>query len=202
MVEFDQAGTGDSRWVHSRPGRRVVSTVGQPRRCSDGVGVHDHRGWSDRRTILGVPVTSSFGWPPAAGRQRVISWVASLRVVKSHLGSPDVVCHCGWGTGDQGLFAPPSSCPHGSRGHTCRTPPWACSVSSQSDSTRKRVWWVLAELAAPRAWGSRHPTPVNLTALLDTLCRCGAPAAYTVMEPSGRAGGPVKECTSQPLDRP
>ena len=28
MVEVDQAGTGDPRWVHSRPVRRVVGTVG------------------------------------------------------------------------------------------------------------------------------------------------------------------------------
>ena len=26
--EFDQAGTRDSRWVHSRPVQRVVATVG------------------------------------------------------------------------------------------------------------------------------------------------------------------------------
>ena len=55
-----------------------------------------------------------FRGPPAAGRQRVFSWVARSRVVKSHLGSPDVVCHCG-GTGDRGLFAPQSSCPGSSR---------------------------------------------------------------------------------------
>ena len=28
MVEIEQAGTGDTRWVHSRPVRRVVGTVG------------------------------------------------------------------------------------------------------------------------------------------------------------------------------
>ena len=28
IVEFDLAGTGDCRWVHSRPARRVVATVG------------------------------------------------------------------------------------------------------------------------------------------------------------------------------
>ena len=28
IVKFDQAGTGDSRWVHSRPVQRVVGTVG------------------------------------------------------------------------------------------------------------------------------------------------------------------------------
>ena len=52
-------------------------------------------------------------------------------------------------TRDWGLFAPQSSCPEPSRrqGHTCRAPPWACSVSSQSDATRKEVWPVLAELA-------------------------------------------------------
>ena len=36
-----------------------------------------------------------------------------------------------------------------------RTPPWACSVSSQSGATRKRVWLELAELAVPSwAWGA------------------------------------------------
>ena len=28
LVEVDQAGAGDSRWVHSRPVQRVVGTVG------------------------------------------------------------------------------------------------------------------------------------------------------------------------------
>ena len=28
LVEVDQAGAGDTRWVHSRPVRRVVGTVG------------------------------------------------------------------------------------------------------------------------------------------------------------------------------
>ena len=101
------------------------------------------------------------GWP-TAGRQRVFSWVASLRVVKSHLGSPDVVCHCG-GSGDRGSLSrlsPPVPGRHGGRGHTCRSPSWACSVSnaaftirrvpgwhvrcvpraSHSDATRRRVW--------------------------------------------------------------
>ena len=55
MVEFDQAGAGDSRWVHSRPVRCVVGTVGQPRRRSIGVGVQDDWGWSDPGTLLGVP---------------------------------------------------------------------------------------------------------------------------------------------------
>ena len=75
---------------------------------------HDDWDWSDPRTLLGVPSPPSFGKPPTAGCQRVFSWVASLCVVKSHLGSPDVVCHCG-GTGDRGLFAPQSSCPGSSR---------------------------------------------------------------------------------------
>ena len=42
-------------------------------------------------------------------------------------------------------------------GHTCRTPPWACSVSSQSDASRKRVWQVLAELAVS-SWAWRADT--------------------------------------------
>ena len=52
-------------------------------------------------TLLGVPVTPSFGGPPAAGRQRDFSWVASTLAVESHLGSSDVICHCG-GTGGPG----------------------------------------------------------------------------------------------------
>ena len=43
-------------------------------------------------------------------------------------------------TGACSRLSPPVPGPHGGRGHTCRTPPWACSVSSQSDASRKRVW--------------------------------------------------------------
>ena len=84
------------------------------------------------------PVTLSFGEPSTAGRQLIFSWVASSRGVKSHLGNSDVVCRCGC-TGE-GLFAPQSSCPGSSRrqGRTCRTPPWACSVSRKSDATLKK----------------------------------------------------------------
>ena len=88
--------------------RRIAPTVQYRRRCARRLGLVRPRdpSW--------CPVTPSFGGPPAAGRQRVFSWVARSRVVKSHLGSPDVVCHCG-GTGDRGLFAPQSSCPGSSR---------------------------------------------------------------------------------------
>ena len=88
--------------------RRIAPTAQYRRRCARQLGLVRPRdpSW--------CPVTPSFGGPPAAGRQRVFSWVARSRVVKSHLGSPDVVCHCG-GTGDRGLFAPQSSCPGPSR---------------------------------------------------------------------------------------
>ena len=88
--------------------RRIAPTAQYRRRCARRLGLVRPRdpSW--------CPVTPSFEEPPAAGRQRVFSWVASSRVVKSHLGSPDVVCHCG-GTGDRGLFAPQSSCPGYSR---------------------------------------------------------------------------------------
>ena len=92
-----------SRWH-----RRIAPTAQDRRRCAR------RQGLVRPRDPSGCPVTPSFGGPPAAGRQRVFSWEASSRVVKSHLGSPDVVCHCG-GTGDRGLFAPQSSCPRSSR---------------------------------------------------------------------------------------
>ena len=88
--------------------RRIASTAQLRRRCARRLGL------VRPRDPCWCPVTPSFGGPPAAGRQRVFSWVASSRVVKSHLGSPDVVCHCG-STGDRGLFAPQSSCPGSSR---------------------------------------------------------------------------------------
>ena len=108
LVEVDQAGAGDTRWAHSRPARRVVST-----QRSTGV-VCKRTGAGQTPGPFSVSRHPSFGGPPAAGRQRVFSWVASSRVVKSHLGSSDVVCHCG-GTGDRGLFAPQSFCPGSSR---------------------------------------------------------------------------------------
>ena len=109
--------------------RRIAPTAQYRRMCARQLGLVRPRdpSW--------CPVTPSFGGPPAAGRQRVFSWVASSRVVKSHLGSPDVVCHCG--TGACSRLSPPVPGPHGGMGHTCRTPPWACSVSSQSDASRK-----------------------------------------------------------------
>ena len=88
--------------------RRIATTAQYRRRCARRLGLVGP--WDPSW----CPVTPSFGGPPAAGRQRVFSWVASSRVVKSHLGSPDVVCHCR-GTGDRGLFAPQSSCPGSSR---------------------------------------------------------------------------------------
>ena len=40
------------------------------------------------------------------------------------------------GTGACSRLSPPVPGPLGGRGHTCRTPPWACSISSQSGATR------------------------------------------------------------------
>ena len=87
---------------------RIAPTAQYRRKCARRLGLVKPRdpSW--------CPVTPSFGGPPAAGRQQVFSWVARSRVVKSHLGGPDVVCHCG-GTRDRGLFAPQSSCPGSSR---------------------------------------------------------------------------------------
>ena len=50
---------------------------------------------------------------------------------------------------------------------------------------------VLAELAAPKwTWGEDTHSRTQFAASLDTLGQCGAPAACTVVEPSGRAGPP------------
>ena len=137
LVEVDQAGAGD--WVHSRTlcrrHRRITPTA-----HGIGVGVHDDWGWSDPGTLLGVP-----SLPLSEGRPLLAvsgsSWVASSRVVKSHLGSRMWSAIAGaQGTGACSRLSLPVPGPHGGRGHTCRTPPWACSVSSQSDASRKRVW--------------------------------------------------------------
>ena len=135
----DQARAGDPRWVHSCPVWRVVGTVGQPRRRGNGVGVLDDWGWSDPGTLLGVRS------PPLSEGRPLLAVSGSSRGWPAHVSSSHTwearmwSCHCG-GAEDRGLFAPQSSHlrgPRGSRGHTCRTPPWACSVSSQSGATRK-----------------------------------------------------------------
>ena len=99
------------------------------------------------------------------------------------------------GTGACSRLSPPVPGPHGGRGHTCRAPPWACSVSSQSGATRKSVrtcWTHCVHLGV----GSRHPRPYVVDCVrVDTLGHCGAKAACTVLGPSGRAGGPVKKET-------
>ena len=135
--------------------RRIAPTAQYRRRCARRLGL------VSPRDPARCPVTPSFWGPPTAGRQRVFSWVASSRVVKSHLGSPDVVCHCG-STGDRSLFAPQISCPGSSRRQGShlpytstgllrqqhhitirKVPGWhvtSYSVSNQSDASRKRVW--------------------------------------------------------------
>ena len=76
----------------------------------------------------------------AAGRQRVFSWVASLLVVKSHLGSPGVVCHCG-GMDGRGLRAPQLTHLKSSwdQGRTCRALPRAGSVSASQAIVKVRT---------------------------------------------------------------
>ena len=82
MVEVDRAGAGDSHWVHSRPVRCVAGTVGQPRRCSNGVGVHDDWGWSDPGTLHGVPsLPLSWGRPLLAVSGSSRGWPACCRQV-------------------------------------------------------------------------------------------------------------------------
>ena len=141
LVEVDQAGVGDSRWVHSRSVRSVVSTVGWPRRRSIGVGVQDDWGWSDPGTLLGVPSPPlSEGRPLLAVSGSSRGWPA--RVSSSHTWEARMwsAIAGAQGTGACSRLSPPVPGPHGGRGHTCRAPPWACSVSSQSDASRKRVW--------------------------------------------------------------
>ena len=121
-VELDQAGAGDSRWVQSRPVQCVVGTVGWPRRHRNGVGVHDDWGWSDPGTLLGVPsLPLSEGHPPLAVSGSSRGWPAC--VSSSHTREARM-----WSAiaGAQGTTAAVPG-PHGGRGHTCRTPPRACS---------------------------------------------------------------------------
>ena len=144
--------------------------------------------------LLGVPSLPLVGGPPAAGRQRVFSWVASL-LSSSHTWEARM-----WSAtaGAQGTGAvcsrlsPPVLGPHGGRGHTCRTPPWACSVSRKSDATSRRsLVRYLQNSLCPGDVGSRHPCPQGNDALMDTVGHADAPAACIVMESSGRAGPSV-----------
>ena len=75
--------------------------------------------------------------PHTAGRQRVFSWLASL-LSSSHTWEARM-----WSTeGTRAVcsrLSSPVPGPHRGRGHTCRIPPWACSVSLKSDETRAQV---------------------------------------------------------------
>ena len=95
------------------------------------------------------------------------------------------------GPGACSRLSPPVPGPHGGRGHTCRTPPWACSVSSQSGATRKRVRSCRTR-GVHLGVGSRHPHPYVVDGVrMDTLGHADAPAACIVLEGSGRAGPSV-----------
>ena len=70
------------------------------------------------------------GGPPAAGRQRVFAG-ADRCVVACSLESVWSLAIAGaQGTGACSRLSRPVPGPRGGRGHTCRTPPRACSVSS------------------------------------------------------------------------
>ena len=86
------------------------------------------------------------------------------------------------GTGVCSRLNPPVPGPHGRRGHTCRTPPWACSVSSQSDASRKRVRTCRTR-CVQLGVGSRHPRPYSVFGVVghigslwctSSVHRCGA----------------------------
>ena len=106
-------------------------------------------------TLLGVTsLPLSEGCPLLAVSGSSRGW-ASSRVVKSHLGSPDVVCHCG-GTGDRGLFAPQSSCPVSSWRHVSHLP------YTSTGLLRARSGKYLQNSLCPAGRGEQTPTPVNL----------------------------------------
>ena len=68
----------------------------------------------------------SLGGPPAAGRQRIFVGASSL----CRDGAWSLAIAGASGTGACSRLSPPVLGPRGGRGHTCRTPPRACSVSN------------------------------------------------------------------------
>ena len=135
---------------------------------------------------------SSFDQPPAAGRQRVIrGWPACMSSCHTWKARVWSAIAGAQGTGACSRLSPPVSGPHGSRGHTYCTPPWACSVSSQSDATRKRVR-ACRTRCVHLGVGNRHPRPYMVHGVkMDTLGHSDTPAACIVLEGSGRAGPSV-----------
>ena len=122
---------------------------------------------------------SSRGWPACC-------------VVKSHLGCSDVVCHCG-GAGNRGLFAPQSSCPGSSwrQGHTCRTPPRACSVSNAILTIRKVPGWHVRGVPSATEVGCfptlvvhHQATEVAVRAWLDVQRHWGPPCSDDLVRSS------------------
>ena len=117
---------------------------------------------SPRRTnekppLLGVPS------PPLSGGRPLLAVSGSSRGWPARVSSSHTWEARKWsaiagaqGTGVCSRLSPPVPDPYGGRGHTCCTPPWACSVSSQLGATRKRVrtcWTHCVHLGV----GSRHP---------------------------------------------
>ena len=101
--------------------------------------------------LLGVP-SPSLGGPPAAGRQRVFVGTSG-GVVACSLESVWSSAIAGVQGGACSRLSPPVPGPRGGRGHTCRTPPRACSVSNATSLS------VSARLARNRqsAGWSWHP---------------------------------------------
>ena len=102
---------------------------------------HDDWDWSEPWALLSVPSPPLLGSRPLLAVSRS-SWVASLlssshtwevRMWSAVVGAQGTVAVCS-------RLSPPVPGPHGGRGRTCFTPPWACSVSRKSDATRTLVW--------------------------------------------------------------
>ena len=136
------------------------------------------------------PVTPSFGaarcWPSAG--VLVGGQLACRQVTPGKLGCGlPVRGHRGPGP-VRSRLSPPVPGLDGGRGHTCRTPPWACSVSSKSDASRRRARTCRTR-CAHLGVGSRHPRLYLVHGVkMDTLGHSDAPAACIVVEGSGRAG--------------
>ena len=149
--------------------------------------MQDDWGWSDPGTLLGVLFREAGRCWPSAGLL-VPARVSSNHTWEAWMWSAIAGAQR---TGACSRLSPPVPGPHGGRGHTCRTPPWACSVCSQSDASSKRVRSCRTR-CVQLGVGSRHPRPYIVNGVrMDTIGHSDAPAACIAMEGSGRAGPSV-----------
>ena len=121
---------------------------------------HDDRDWSDPRTLLGVPSL------PLSGSRPLLAVSASSRGWPARVSSSHTWGAQMWsavagaqGTGACSRLSPPVPGVHGGRGRTCRTPPQACSVSSQANASRKRVWKGTCRTRCVQGVASSLPCP-------------------------------------------